>query len=429
VRRIVRVNSSREIVVESSGLPTRPFTGPEGQDPFWTTGIFRRDLFGSGAGIDITVTPEPPKTSDPDAIPFTTAYYFPGSDAQPADHILTIPLQMAHYTMVPDTMNIHTRNTVASQAPIGTPLSPRLTPTLPPRYHALNASILVPTQIPSRDSWHFHSFWAPSCSWFYSDTSSAPFQRVSSIPYQRNHPSGTTQSFTPNYQIPVGGQFHPGGQTQSPFGGQIPIGTQPPIGGKPPPTPPYGQNIPAALAQYWNYLIQNNPQSTGGKQPQASSFIPPSTGQPYPGPSNPIWGSNARPNVPVQGNNPNQYNPINYMPPHQQPNLPGSSHYMQTAYGPTGIPTGLPPQSHQYPHVNRQLPFLATLDLPDLSRILNDPISHSPQWPVIPAKLPSNIPKFDGKPGEDPNNHVMTFHLWCSSNSLMDDSIRLHLFQ
>jgi hypothetical protein len=75
------------------------------------------------------------------------------------------------------------------------------------------------------------------------------------------------------------------------------------------------------------------------------------------------------------------------------------------------------------------LPFLATLDLPDLSRILNDPIRHSPQWPAIPAKLPSDIPKFDGKAGEDPNNHVMTFHLWCSSNSLMDDSIRLRLFQ
>jgi hypothetical protein len=79
--------------------------------------------------------------------------------------------------------------------------------------------------------------------------------------------------------------------------------------------------------------------------------------------------------------------------------------------------------------VNRQLPFLATLDLPDLSRILNDPIRHSPQWPAIPAKLPSDIPKFDGKAGEDPNNHVMTFHLWCSSNSLMDDSIRLCPFQ
>jgi hypothetical protein len=79
--------------------------------------------------------------------------------------------------------------------------------------------------------------------------------------------------------------------------------------------------------------------------------------------------------------------------------------------------------------VNQQLPFIATLDLPDLSRILNDPIRHSPQWPAIPAKLPSDIPKFNGKAGEDPNNHVMTFHLWFSSNSLMDESIRLHIFQ
>jgi hypothetical protein len=79
--------------------------------------------------------------------------------------------------------------------------------------------------------------------------------------------------------------------------------------------------------------------------------------------------------------------------------------------------------------VNRQLPFLATLDLPDLSRILNDPIRHSPQWPVIPTKIPSDIPKFDEKVGEDPNNHVMNFHLWCSYNSLMNDSIHLRLFQ
>jgi hypothetical protein len=108
-----------------------------------------------------------------------------------------------------------------------------------------------------------------------------------------------------------------------------------------------------------------------------------------------------------------------------QPSLSGLSNYLQTAYGPTGIPMGLPPQNYQFPQVNRQLPFLATLDLPDLSRILNDPILHSPHWPIIPAKLPSDIPKFDGRAGEDPNNHVMTFHLWCSSNSLMDDSIRL----
>ena len=85
---------------------------------------------------------------------------------------------------------------------------------------------------------------------------------------------------------------------------------------------------------------------------------------------------------------------------------------------------------HQYHlQINRQLPFLATLDLPELSRLTNDPIFHSPVWSVILAKLPSDILKFDGNPGEDPNNHVMTFHLWCSSKSIMDDSIHLHLFQ
>jgi putative SOS response-associated peptidase YedK len=45
-RRIVRVNSFRDLVVQSSGSPTGPFIGPEGQDPFWTAGIFRWDLFG-----------------------------------------------------------------------------------------------------------------------------------------------------------------------------------------------------------------------------------------------------------------------------------------------------------------------------------------------------------------------------------------------
>jgi hypothetical protein len=129
----------------------------------------------------------------------------------------------------------------------------------------------------------------------------------------------------------------------------------------------------------------------------------PTIGQPYPGIPNPIWGTNAQTHVPTQGYNSSSYYPL------QPPlNLPGSSHYAQTAYGPTGFPIGLPPQSHQYPKVNRQLPFLATLDLPDLSRILNDPIHHSPQWPTMPTKLPSDIPKFDGKVEEDPNNHMLT---------------------
>ena len=60
---------------------------------------------------------------------------------------------------------------------------------------------------------------------------------------------------------------------------------------------------------------------------------------------------------------------------------------------------------------------------------MNDPVSHDPAWPAVPNKLPSEIPKFEGKVGEDPSEHVTTFHLWCSSNSLHDDSIHLRLFQ
>jgi hypothetical protein len=69
------------------------------------------------------------------------------------------------------------------------------------------------------------------------------------------------------------------------------------------------------------------------------------------------------------------------------------------------------------------------LHLPDLTRLLNDLICHDPRWPPMSTKLPSNIPKFEAKPNEDPGDHVTTFHLWCSSNSLKDDSIQLQLFQ
>jgi hypothetical protein len=76
-----------------------------------------------------------------------------------------------------------------------------------------------------------------------------------------------------------------------------------------------------------------------------------------------------------------------------------------------------------------RLPFLTTLNLSDLSKLINEPMSHNPTWPPIPTKLPPDIPKFEGKNGEDPGDHVTTFNLWCSSNSLNEDSIRLRLFQ
>jgi hypothetical protein len=74
------VNSSKDLVVLSFGSPNGPFPGPEGQNPFWSTGSFRRDLFGSGASIEITVSPAFLETSDLDAVPFATAYYFPGTE-------------------------------------------------------------------------------------------------------------------------------------------------------------------------------------------------------------------------------------------------------------------------------------------------------------------------------------------------------------
>ena len=78
---------------------------------------------------------------------------------------------------------------------------------------------------------------------------------------------------------------------------------------------------------------------------------------------------------------------------------------------------------------NPQLPFLATLELPDVSKLMNDPILHNPYWPLVSTKIIDDCIKFDSKSGEDPQVHVMTYHLWCSSNSWLDDSIRLRLFQ
>ena len=89
----------------------------------------------------------------------------------------------------------------------------------------------------------------------------------------------------------------------------------------------------------------------------------------------------------------------------------------------------MPHQYYQPQPVNSQPPFLDTLDLSDLFQLTNHPIQHALHWPPMPRKLPSGIPKLDGKPEEYPKNHVMTFYCWCSSNSLMDDSILLHIFQ
>jgi hypothetical protein len=75
------------------------------------------------------------------------------------------------------------------------------------------------------------------------------------------------------------------------------------------------------------------------------------------------------------------------------------------------------------------LPLLEILNMLDLSKLMNDHVHHDLTWPPIPTKLPSDILKFKGKTSEDPGDQVTTFHLWCSLNSLKNDSIWLRLFQ
>jgi hypothetical protein len=76
-----------------------------------------------------------------------------------------------------------------------------------------------------------------------------------------------------------------------------------------------------------------------------------------------------------------------------------------------------------------RLPFMAMLNLPDLSKLLNDSVCHDLSCPPVPTKIPYDIPKFKGNIGKDSGDHVTTFHLWFSSNSLNVYSILLRLFQ
>lgn len=76
-----------------------------------------------------------------------------------------------------------------------------------------------------------------------------------------------------------------------------------------------------------------------------------------------------------------------------------------------------------------KLPFIAGLSLLDFSQLINNPIHHDASWPSMLTMLPLDIPKFEGNDGEDPTNHVYSFHMWCLSNSIADDYIRLRLFE
>jgi hypothetical protein len=159
----MRANSSRDLIVVYSGSPTRPGD----QDPFWSTGVFRRDLFGPGSPVISEI-------SSTETVLVTTAYHFT------------------------TTMSVPTGFTAVILAPINTPRTPNVTQTLPPRYRALNASIPTPAQTP------FGSPSGPSSSrhslpGFIPMLPQFPFGGTSSSSIGNPNPSGTIPSFTPNY--------------------------------------------------------------------------------------------------------------------------------------------------------------------------------------------------------------------------------------
>jgi hypothetical protein len=269
---------------------------------------------------------------EPETTPETTTYCF------------VLPPEMAHLA---NTTSFQTEIPATTLAPINTQRTPEVNLNLPPGYHALNPLLNVshptPPQTPAG---------SPGGSQFPGHPIPGFIPTLPQFPTGNPNTSSIIPTIAPNLQNPFGGQGgtfpfpfpgHNTVTTQPMVGTQLPGGTVPLIGG---PTSPLGQNIPPAWAQYWNQLIQNFPQNAGGQK------VVPTIGQPYPGVTNPIWGSGqtTQPQVTTQtqGQNPWGYYPI--QPP---PNQPGASLYGQSAYAPTGLPTGLPPQSHQYPQVNR----------------------------------------------------------------------------
>jgi hypothetical protein len=101
-RRILRLNSSGELVIGTFGLSIEIVTSLN-EDPYWTTDIAqtptsRRNPSTSETGVEIPTTSEPLKTSYTFMIPLdhfntTTCYYFSSSEKLLAGPNLTTPLQ------------------------------------------------------------------------------------------------------------------------------------------------------------------------------------------------------------------------------------------------------------------------------------------------------------------------------------------------
>jgi hypothetical protein len=260
-----------------------PSHGVARQDPAWS-GDFRRVLFGG---------PEPPESPvwESEITPATTTYRF------------ILPPEMAHLT---NTTDVQTGIPATTLAPINTQRTPVTNPNLPPGYQALNPALNVPHSTPPQTP-----AGSPGGPQFPGHPIPGFIPTLPQFSAGIINPSGTLPPVAPNVQIPVVGQ-----SSTFPFPGQTIVTTQPPVGTQFPggniplmggPNSPLGQNIPPALAQYWTQLLQNLAQNPGGQQ------VVPTQGQPYPGVTNPIWGSvqSTQPQVSAQ---PQAQNPWGYYP-------------------------------------------------------------------------------------------------------------------
>jgi hypothetical protein len=271
---------------------------------------------------------------------------------------------------------------------------------------------------------------------------------MASSPFSYGMPNFTSQfsnsipTAGPNASVGIGGSTPP--YIPFSFGGsQIPQMT-PNMGGilafntgsNPPTSGWNNQHDGQASTQVFSYnptsLVHISTNTFGMTNPPLSSGFPPRGGQ-FCTLGNPQPGSN-----PAGGNfyNPQQNILIGIMPNQLYMNHPKGGPYNSRqghgVYQKPGWPTNSQEQSFSggWGHMSQpHLPFLATLNLLDLSKLMNDPVSHDPTCPPMPTKIPLDIPKFEGKNGEDPSDDITTFHLWCSSSFLNCNSIRLRLFQ
>ena len=110
---------------------------------------------------------------------------------------------------------------------------------------------------------------------------------------------------------------------------------------------------------------------------------------------------------------PPTHNPVAYRLNPFQSNLPTSQPVAggnpTFTYGHSGAGPSNPQAGTFSTSVRPKLPFPETLNLPNLSKLMNGPVRHDPSWPPVPTKFPSDIPKIEGKVGEDPEAHATTF--------------------